>query len=461
VIVHPADGLAGTVRVPGDKSVTHRAVMLASIATGVTEITNAGTGADNRSTMSAMAALGVPVHHDTADQVTVEGVGLRGLAAPDAPIDCGNSGTTTRLLAGLLAGANVEAELIGDASLSSRPMRRVSDPLGDLGYVVHTSDAGTLPMRVTGAPRTGDDIAVRAVLKTASAQVKSCILLSGLYRDTMTEVVEPAVSRDHTERMLRALGVRVESSAHYMDPRRSSEFETAPTVRLHAPERLVARPFEVPGDPSTAAFVVAAAALAGASVTIENVGTNPTRAAWLDVMKRMGVGASLRRRRMLTTGEPAADLAVRPGALTATTIRGGEVPLVIDEIPILCVLGAASTGRFEVHDARELRVKESDRIAETARILEALGCTVEVRDDGLSFDGLGEAAWDGFECSPADDHRIALSGIVAALAARTPSRIHDAECVAVSWPECVETFAALGARFDEVPDRMQPVGTIG
>lgn len=461
MIVHPAPGLSGTVSVPGDKSVTHRAMMLAAIATGTTEITNAGTGADNRSTMAAMAALGARVHHDTADRVTIEGAGLRGLVSPDEPLDCGNSGTTTRLLAGLLAGAEVEATLFGDESLSRRPMRRVADPLSDLGYRVDTSDAGTLPLHVTGAPRASDGGAVRAVLKTASAQVKSCILLSGLYRDTITEVVEPAVSRDHTERMLRAMGVRVESSPHYLDPRRARDIEAAPTVRLHPPETLAARPFEVPGDPSTAAFVVAAAALAGAEVTITDVGINPTRAAWLDVMKRMGVSASMRRRRQLTTGEPAADVHVRPGRLDATVIRGAEVPLVIDEIPVLCVLGAASQGRFEVHDAHELRVKESDRIAETARLLSSLGCDVDERDDGLSFNGLGSPDWDGFTCNPADDHRIALSAVVAALAARTPTTIEDAECIAVSWPECVETFAALGARFDAVPDAMLPVGTIG
>lgn len=445
-VVHPADGLQGAVRVPGDKSITHRAVMLASISEGCTAIEHAGTGADNLSTVSAMRALGVEITHDAPEHMTVQGVGLRGLRAPDAPIDCGNSGTTARLLSGLLAGAGVTAELVGDESLSSRPMRRVADPLVELGYDVSTSPTGRLPLRVAGTPRSGDDVPVRAVLRTASAQVKSCILLSGLYRDTITEVVEPAASRDHTERMFRALGVRCVSSAHYRDGAPEHVEAVAPWVRLHPTTSIRARDLRVPGDPSSAAFLAVAAALVGGEVTVREVGTNPTRAAFLSVMTRMGAAVSLRGRRVLSTGEPAADVAVSAAALKGTTIEGAEVPLVIDEIPVLCVLGAAASGRFEVRDAAELRVKESDRIALTAALLRSLGVEVEEREDGLSFDGLGRAGWPGFQADGAHDHRIALSAAVAALAATGPSEITGAECIGVSFPTFAETLAELGAK---------------
>lgn len=436
--------LKGAARVPGDKSITHRAVMLAALAEGTSEIRYPGVGEDNLSTLAAVRSLGVNATHDDATHFTVVGRGLRGLSKPDGPIDCGNSGTTARLLSGLLAGAGIHAELTGDASLSSRPMRRVAAPLRDLGYVVETSDAGTLPLRLLGGEPDVPETGARAVMQVASAQVKSCILLSGLFRDTPTEVVEPAVSRDHTERLLRALGARVVSSAHYLDPARHAESNEVPMVRLHPGGVLRGRVLEVPGDLSSAAFLLAAGALVGDGVTVESVSTNPTRARLLDVLARMGAPVSLTRRRALSTGEPAADLEVHSGELSATTIEGWEVPLVIDEIPILAVLGAASSGRFVVRDAAELRVKESDRIERTAALLSALGCDVETTEDGFSFEGLGGPVWKGFSFACGDDHRIAMAAIVAALAATSASSLTETECAAVSFPDFAEVLSSLG-----------------
>ena len=443
VTIAPAR-LAGTTRVPGDKSITHRAVMLAGIAVGTSEIHFPGTGADNLSTLSAMASLGVEATFDDPDHFTVIGRGPGSLSAPEEPIDCGNSGTTARLLSGLLAGAGVEATLTGDESLSGRPMKRVAEPLRDIGYTLTTTDAGTLPMTIGGTRPNEDEKGVRAVLRVASAQVKSCVLLSGLYRATPTEVAEPAVSRDHTERLVRAMGGRVSSSKHYLNPAAHAEDSEAPVVRLFPGARLRGRVLEVPGDPSSAAFLLASGAINGDSVAVESVCINPTRVRYLDVMRRMGAEFSVTNRRALTTGEPAATLSVSQTELAGTSISGFEVPLVIDEVPVLAVIGAAATGRFSVRDAKELRVKESDRIATTRALLEALGVVVTEHEDGFEFEGLGSASWSGFEFDCGDDHRIAMAAIVAAMAASGPSQLEGTECVSVSFPEFVETISLLG-----------------
>lgn len=452
--VEPGVALEGSARVPGDKSVTHRALLFSSLAEGVTEIEHPGTGADNLSTLSAIQQLGVEASFDDAEHFTVRGVGLHGWVAPSEPIDCGNSGTTTRLLAGMLAGAGVEATLVGDASLTRRPMRRVSNPLSDLGYRVETSEAGTLPLRVLGHPADAgiedDPAPIRAVLQVASAQVKSCILLSGLWRTSSTEVVEPAASRDHTERMLRVFGVRVQSSGHYAQPAKWSDHDRLPTVVLDPPARpMRAHHLEVPGDPSSAAFLVAAAMLSEGDVVIERVGTNPTRTGWLDVLERMGASIVWTNRAALTSGEPAADLRVSAGQLSGVVIEGAEVPRVIDEIPLLAIVGAACSGRFVVRDAKELRVKESDRIDETVKVLRAMGVSVDVQEDGFSFEGLGGTGWGGIEADGADDHRIAMAAVVAALGASSPSTITGTECIAVSYPTFVATLNALGGRVEE------------
>lgn len=444
MIVHPAR-LSGSTRVPGDKSVTHRAVMFASVAHGTSEIHHPGTGRDNLSTLSAMQSLGVEATYDDPEHFTVVGRGPEALAAPDEPIDCGNSGTTARLLVGLLAGIGVQATLTGDESLSRRPMRRVTAPLADLGYRVETTEGGTLPMRIDASVQPTDEEGARAVLAIASAQVKSCILLSGLFRSHPTEVVEPAVSRDHTERLLRALGARCESSKHYLAPARHAEDAMAPTVRLVPGRPLVGRVLEVPGDPSSAAFLVAAGLLVGDGLTIERVGTNPTRARFLDVFARMGGSARLTGRTALSTGEPAADIVVNAAELCGTEVSGFEVPLVIDEIPILAVVAAAANGRFVVRDAAELRVKESDRIERVAALLNAMGVEVETFEDGFAFDGRGGTGWSAFEFDCGDDHRIAMAAVVAALAADGPCTLHNTDCIAVSYPTFVETLERLGA----------------
>ncbi len=426
---------------------THRALMVAALAEGRSTIVGAGDGEDNISTRAAMTALGARFADEDGD-IIVDGVGLRGLRDASAPIDCGNSGTTARLLAGVLAGAGVTATLTGDASLSVRPMRRVADPLTDLGYTVTvTGERGTLPLTVTGGRRSNTE-PVRAVLNVASAQVKSCILLSGLFRGADTEVVEPAVSRDHTERLLRAFGVRCASTEHYTRP--AEAHGTVPVVRLVPPASLRGRRIEVPGDLSSAAFLIAAGILRGESVAVNNVGTNPTRAAFLDLVQEMGADVTRRNRRVLEGGEPVADLEVSAGPLRGVTIEGAAVPIAIDEIPILCVLGAASSGRFVVRDAAELRVKESDRIEHTAGLLRAMGVDVEETPDGLQFEGLGAASFKAFEVDAAHDHRIAMSAAVAALCADGVCSITGAEAIDISYPSFADTLRSLGAVVDGV-----------
>jgi 3-phosphoshikimate 1-carboxyvinyltransferase len=454
----PIDQFGGSTTVPGDKSVTHRAYLLSMLAEGESEIVGAGTGEDNRTTRDVIQYLGATVSEDKEGDV-VTGVGMRGLKSPGEPIDCGNSGTTARLLVGLLAGAGVEATLIGDESLSIRPMRRVADPLNELGYHVETEEDGTMPLRVVpqqielvaddSEEETDGGLGARAVLQIASAQVKSCILLSGLFRKNPTQVVEPAVSRDHTERLLRAYGARVESTGHYLRPNDYRDSENAPHVTLYPGTTLKGRRIEIPGDLSSAAFLLAAGLLVGEGITVENVGINPTRTGFLDALERMGADVQYKNRRVLTSNEPVADLHVAPQPLAAIDIRGGDIPLLIDEIPILCVLGAASSGRFRVRDAEELRVKESDRIATTSAILRGMGVEVEEFEDGLEFDGLGEAGWSGFEVDAALDHRIGMAGVVAALAASEPSSIKGSDAIAVSYPDFHEVMNRLGAEVSE------------
>lgn len=446
--IHPSATFGGKASVPGDKSVTHRSILFASLADGVSHIRGAGRGEDNITTIELVRQLGVNVE-DNGSQITVHGVGLNGLKPPNEPIDCGNSGTTTRLVAGLFAGAGISATLVGDESLSIRPMRRVAEPLRDLGYKLNgQGDKETLPLHIDGSAKPDTTEPVQAVLRIASAQVKSCIMLAGLYRDGITRVVEPAVSRDHTERLLRALGARVGSTAHYMNPTEGTASDEAPTVTLYPNARLTGRELDIPGDISSAAFLLVAGLLRGEGVEVQNVGINPTRIGLLTALERMGVEVEYRNKRVLSTNEPVADLFVKPQPLQAITIEGADIPLLIDEIPVLAVLGAASTGRFEVRDAEELRVKESDRVDTTVAILRGMGIDVDVRDDGFGFDGLGEARWSAFEADSALDHRIGMAAAVAALGADGPCTIHGAEVIDVSFPEFSDVMRNLGAEID-------------
>lgn len=445
--VEPLAPFVASLSVPGDKSVTHRALLLAGMATGTTVISGAGGGEDNHSTAHALRCLGVEVWNDTVDVFTVRSGGVASWRSPAEPIDCGNSGTTARLLAGLLAGAGVAASLTGDDSLRKRPMARVAAPLTDLGYDVQTTN-GLLPLVIgSRRPDSTTELGVRVVLKVASAQVKSCLILCSLAAGVPIQVVEPSVSRDHTERMLRSMGVRLTSSEHYLRPLEMAGATMAPTTQLFAgPFNLRARAMEVPGDSSSAAYWAVLAGLTRSTVTVEGVGVNPTRSAWMNVLERMGLEMVIRNRRVLSTGEPVADVTFHGiGPLRATTIEGAEVPLLIDEIPILSVAGAFSEGEFIVRDAEELRVKESDRVQTTAELVERLGIAVTTRPDGLEFTGTAGVRWAGAALRSHGDHRLAMSAMVALLAAQSAGTIEDYQCAAVSYPGFAEEIVKLGA----------------
>jgi 3-phosphoshikimate 1-carboxyvinyltransferase len=428
------DGLL-RVRVPGDKSVSHRALLFAALAEGESRLEGVLPGADCQSTAAALRAMGVDVPDLPADGApfTVRGVGASGLRAPDAPLNCGNSGTTARLLLGVLAGAGVPATLTGDASLLSRPMRRVTGPLEAMGARFREEGVlDRLPIRVLGE---GEFRGGRWVLPVASAQVKSAMLLAGLLSGRPMEVEEPGLSRDHTERMLRAMGVPVRTARAGSGRAHRWTASIGPGPHPLAPLSL-----RVPGDPSSAAFLVALAAMGGAGkgLRIEGVGLNPTRTGFLDVFRRMGVDVEVIPDDGPTAGgadgvgEPTGTLVVRPSRLRATEVGGGEIPSLIDELPLVAVLAARARGTTRVRDAAELRVKESDRIAVTAQNLRALGVTVREFPDGMDVEGT-QAPLAGR--APAHhDHRIAMAfGILGA----TPGsrvEVDDPAVVEVSFP---------------------------
>jgi 3-phosphoshikimate 1-carboxyvinyltransferase len=439
--------LGGRVVVPGDKSIGHRAVLFGALCDGVVEVSGLSGGEDNRSTMGALRALGVRIEEHGGGRATVHGVGLGGFRAASAALDCGNSGTTMRLLAGLLAAQPFRTTLVGDETLMRRPMKRVAEPLRQMGARVDGAAGkkpGDLypPLEITGGPLTG----IRYASPVASAQVKSAILIAGLYARGVTEVTEPGPSRDHTERMLARLGAPLTTPAPF-------------TARV-APEgwdrRLRAQPLEVPGDPSSAAFLVAAALVAGAGpagLVVENVCTNPTRTGFLDALAAMGARVELVHQRE-RCGEPVADLRIAPGgpaALRPVELGGELVVRAIDEIPILAVLAARARGTTVVRDAEELRVKESDRAASTVRMLRAFGVDAEERPDGLVVHGDPDRPLHPGEVESLGDHRIAMSGAVLALAvprAAGASRILDTANVATSFPTFAELLRTLGASLE-------------
>ena len=392
--------------------------LLSALASGTSEIVGYLDGEDARSTLAAMERLGAEATF-RGDRLFVTGVGGR-LRAPAAPLDMGNSGTGTRLLAGLLAGAGVEATMVGDASLSSRPMGRIKAPLERMGAsVALTGERGTLPMTIRG----GDLRAIEYVLPMASAQVKSCVLLAGLYANGRTVVVEPRPTRDHTERLFAALGLPVEVDGANV---------AIEGFGTEGP-RFAAREFRIPGDFSSAAFwIVAAAARPGAELTVEGVGLNPRRTALLDALRRMGAEIDV------STAEEADDpigkIVVRGTRLRATTISGDEIPNLIDELPVLAVAGALAEGTTEIRDAAELRVKESDRIAEMVKNLRAFGVEAEEREDGMSVTGPAEPKTPAEPVDSRGDHRIAMSMAILNLFADAPLTISGIECVATSYP---------------------------
>lgn len=427
--VHPSRPVIGRVRVPGDKSMSHRAAILGGLADGTTEVTGFLPSDDCLCTLAAMEALGAGVEvaegEDLRRPTRMRITGTRmALRAPGGPVDCGNSGTAMRLLAGVLAAQPFSAILTGDASLCSRPMKRIADPLNAMGAKVGgRGEKLTAPIEIEG----GALKPLRHELRVASAQVKSAILLAGLFTAGETTVVQPAVTRDHTERMFAHFGIPLAIDGN--------------TITLDGPQVPRARPFDVPGDISSAAFwAVAAAAAPGADLVIEGVGVNPTRVGVLDVLRRMGAEIEVTNRRG-DGGEPAADVRVRGGDLQGTVIEGGEIPNVIDEIPVLAVAAALARGETVVRDAGELRVKESDRITEVVTRLRAMGVDVEEQEEGMVI--RGGRPLRAARLSSGGDHRLAMAFAVAGLFADGPVEITDTACIATSYPGFDQAMSAL------------------
>jgi 3-phosphoshikimate 1-carboxyvinyltransferase len=429
--VRPGGSVTGTLTVPGDKSVSHRALMLGAIATGDTRIQGFLAGEDCLSTLAALAALGVHIERPQDTEVIVHGVGMDGLNAAAAPLDMGNAGTAMRLFTGLLAPQRFNSTLIGDASLMRRPMQRVVVPLAMMGAQIRTHD-GRPPIEIRGTPHLR---AIHYSLPVASAQVKSAVLLAGLAAAGRTRITEPAPSRDHTERMLAAFGVALEREGR--------------TIALEGGQTLTGTQVTVPADFSSAAFFIVAACLAGApSLTLTNVGVNPTRTGLLGLLRRMG--ADIRVHERSASGapgaEPVADLEIRPRQLHGITVHESEVPLTIDEFPVFFVAAACAIGETVVRGALELRVKESDRLAAMADGLTRLGVENQLLPDGLWL--RGAEALTGGVIDSRGDHRIAMAFAVAALRASAPIEIEDVANVATSFPGFVELARAAGLRIE-------------
>jgi 3-phosphoshikimate 1-carboxyvinyltransferase len=421
-LIQPGGKLTGRVRVAGDKSMSHRSVMLGSLAEGTTLVTGLLEGEDVLCTLAAFRAMGVRAQGPERGKLTIEGVGLHGLKAPSAPLDMGNSGTAMRLMAGILAGQKFDSTLIGDASLSKRPMKRVSDPLGNMGAVIETGDGGRPPLHVKGGQ------ALRGIhyrLPMPSAQVKSSVLLAGLFAEGETATTEPAPTRDHTERMLRGFGYAVEVSGA--------------TARLRGGGRLRASDVDVPADVSSAAFFLVGASIApGSDLLLEHVGINPTRIGVLNILRLMGANIELQAVREVG-GEPVADIRVRAAPLHGIRIPPDQVPLAIDEFPALFVAAACAEGETILTGAEELRVKESDRIAVMAQGLKRLGVDLQETPDGIIIRG---GAMRGGEIDSDGDHRIAMSFSMAALRANDGITVRDCKNVDTSFPN----FAGLASQ---------------
>lgn len=429
-VVQPGGKLSGSLRVPGDKSISHRAVMFGSLADGVSEVTGFLTGEDCLCTMKAFQAMGVQIEQLGPTHLRVHGVGLHGLKAPAKPLDLGNSGTSMRLMSGLMAAQSFETTLIGDSSLSKRPMRRIVDPLRSMGAAIATTDKGTSPLVISKAP--AGLKAIRYDSPVASAQVKSGILLAGLYADGKTEVREPEASRDHTERMLRGFGVEVEATPGY--------------AAVRGGQRLKATNIEVPADISSATFpMVAAAIVPGSDLLLTAVGINPTRTGIIDILRKMGTSIELTNERMFG-GEPVADIRVRGGELKGVAIGGDLVASAIDEFPAVFVAAACASGTTVVTDAEELRVKESDRIAAMCDGLTALGVSAIAQPDGAIITG---GAIAGGTVDSKGDHRIAMSFAIAALRANAAITILDCANVNTSFPGFVGLMSGAGLNIRE------------
>ena len=432
-IVEPGGVLKGRIRVPGDKSISHRSIMLGSIAEGTTQVTGFLEGEDSLATLKAFQAMGVEISGPVDGKVSIHGVGLRGLKAPSAPLNMGNSGTSMRLLSGIVAGQDFACELIGDASLSKRPMKRVMDPLKLMGADVQSREGGVPPLKVQGHHPLK---AIDYILPMASAQVKSCVLLAGLYAEGTTKVIEPAPTRDHTERMLRGFGYQVESKK--LD-------DLATEVTLTGGGKLTATQIDVPADISSAAFYMVAASIAeGSDLVIEHVGINPTRTGVIDILKLMGANIELQNQKEVG-GEPVADIRVRSAKLKGVEIPEHLVPLAIDEFPVLFVAASAAEGTTVLTGAEELRVKESDRIQVMADALQAVGIDAQPTEDGMIVRGGAQTPQKG-EIQSHHDHRISMSMTVAGLTAVAPIQIEDCANVNTSFPKFIELANSVGLK---------------
>lgn len=437
-ILQPAGSIGGDLRVPGDKSISHRALLLGSVAEGATEVRGFLESEDCLATMKAMRAMGVRIEHSSPGELCVHGVGLHGLERPGRALDLGNSGTAMRLMAGLLSGQAFDSELIGDASLMQRPMERVAAPLRLMGARIAT-EQGHPPLRISaGAALQG----IHYRLPVASAQVKSALLLAGLYARGATTLIEPGITRDHTERMLQSFGCPLEA-AHG-------------TIQLMPVERLTGRALEVPGDFSSAAFFMVAGSIGtGAGLRLRDVGINPTRTGLLDILGLMGADLRLVNHRS-AGAEPMADIEVRPAPLRGIHVPEHLVPLAIDEFPALFIAAACAQGQTLVTGAEELRVKESDRIAVMAQGLLRLGVDCEVLPDGIRIEGRasaassGEAMFAGGAIDSHGDHRVAMSFAIASLRANATIRIDDVANVATSFPDFPALATAAGLQLQVV-----------
>ena len=427
----PDGSLKGSLRVPGDKSISHRSIMLGSLAEGITEVSGFLQGEDNLATLNAFRAMGVKIDGPDHGKVTIHGVGMNGLKAPAAPLDLGNSGTSMRLLSGLLSAQAFDCELVGDASLNTRPMRRVTDPLIQMGAKVETTKDGTPPLKCHGGKALkGFDYD----MPVASAQVKSCLLLAGLYAMGKTCVIEPAPTRDHTERMLKGFGYAVDEKGN--------------RICVDGGGKLTATNIDVPADISSAAFFLVGASICpGADLLLEHVGINQTRDGVVNILKMMGADIELLNQCEIG-GEPVADIRVRYAPLKGIAIPEGQVPLAIDEFPALFVAAACAEGETVLTGARELRVKESDRIQVMADGLQILGIDAVPTEDGMVIQGGGNIGSGRVQSH--GDHRIAMSFAMASLRANGPIEIEDCANVNTSFPDFVALAAGVGLNISQV-----------
>lgn len=433
--IHTSHGLHGEIEIPGDKSISHRSVMFGALAKGTTEITHFLQGADCLSTIGCFRAMGIEIEN-TPEKILVHGRGLHGLTAPAGTLDVGNSGTTTRLISGILSGQPFATTLSGDASLNSRPMKRIMEPLSLMGADIQSQNGnGCAPLQINHHLNPGSHPDLKHIhyrSRVASAQVKSAVLLAGLYADGVTEVTEPTLSRNHTELMLNGFGANVITINHD---------DGSATASIQPCEELFARQIQVPGDISSAAYFIAAGLLVpNSELLIRNVGINPTRAGLLEVCRAMGADITYVNQTS-ASGEPTADLLVRSSSLHGTTVEGAIIPTLIDEIPMIAVMAAFAEGTTVIKDAAELKVKETDRIKTTTEALLAMGADVVPTEDGMIIHGGNPLH--GTDINSYLDHRIAMAFSIAGLAAAGTTTIQDSRCVDVSYPEFYESLGAL------------------